>query len=351
MSSVFRDDDLSDGWLESGDPTYGDGSCDPGVAFEGDTNNNVIYMETGIIPIGLTEYTVAIGLFKPSDTGGTNFIIQQAVVSPIENAFRFFLSTNSQFFTAAAHSGVSDTLLSTSSTGFGANSVWKRILITVKVGVIAIYLNGVEVSYSVQNSVSGAGFSSVLVGGRTALGAQVNLSASFSNTKEERIEVHDTFFSAAEALDDFNDWVACVPAPEPLPISLPDETSGLLNEWDESDPALDFANTLTDPFELGTVLADAATSGQILTSKQIKDLNDWRFHDPSLADITPLTPFMLGDILNEAMGSPPFSTVLSADLINKLNLWSNSDPALFKANTLTSPFKMGDYLNELLTRS
>lgn len=132
---------------------------------------------------------------------------------------------------------------------------------------------------------------------------------------------------------------------------LPESVETGLNEWDEVDPALTAASTLTEPFDFGTVLSNAASSGQILTAKQIKDLNDWRFNEPALAVIDPINPFSLGDVLNEAMGTPPISRQLKAREIKKLNEWSNSDPSLFISSTLNSPFRMGDYLNELLTRS
>jgi len=134
-------------------------------------------------------------------------------------------------------------------------------------------------------------------------------------------------------------------------VTVSSDIEDQLNEWELFAPALAIISTLTEPFDFGTALADAASSGQILTNKQINDLNNWRSSSPAIDAVNRNNPFNLGDILNEAMGNPPFTTVLTQKEISSLNLWSNLDPGLARIGTLTNPFRMGDYLNELLTRS
>lgn len=128
------------------------------------------------------------------------------------------------------------------------------------------------------------------------------------------------------------------------------ESEDTLNDWELNDPALGVLSTIFQKFNFGTILKNAAISGQILTTEQIAALNNWRNLDPGLDRVRRVTPFQLGDVLNEAMGLGPYATVLTADEIQKLNGWAQSDPDLARASTLTAPFMLGDYLNDLLTR-
>lgn len=134
-------------------------------------------------------------------------------------------------------------------------------------------------------------------------------------------------------------------------VTFSSSIEAFLNEWKISDPALADTDTLLAEFNFGTLLKNAALKGQVLTANQIEKLNEWTDNDPSLAEVRRISPFKLGNFLNEVMALPPFTSVLNQEEIDALNNWRNTDPALSFASTLTDPFGMGDYLNELLTRS
>lgn len=122
-------------------------------------------------------------------------------------------------------------------------------------------------------------------------------------------------------------------------------------DWGTEDPSLADIGTLTEPFDLGAILAVARFGGQVITERQQQLLNKWADEDPGLARVSTLTnPFKLGDVIAELVGDPPFATTLTQTQIELLNEWSSSDSSLSKVGTLTDPFMLGDILDELLSR-
>ncbi|MEE9581129.1 MAG: LamG-like jellyroll fold domain-containing protein [Nitrosomonadaceae bacterium] len=212
---------------------------------------------------------------------------------------------------------------------------------------VNIYINGVEASYQNQDAVSNNGFNTFTSTANFVLGFAVGENRFTGQMARPRIW-DCIVLTPAQVLTEYTNEVNL----QLLTDVIEEGTETRLNNWSIYDPGLQRVSTLIEPFNLGTTLANAGISGQTLTSGQVTRLNDWGGTDPGLSIAgDSIAPFLFGDILNEAMGTPPFTTQLSEKQIDDLNDWELNDPALKEVETPEEPFNFGDTLNLLLTRT
>lgn len=157
----FTDLDLSVGWTESGSPTYEDGpNGGTANAFVGnDTTLAKLTRSTALIPAGTTNFTIGVWL-KMDATEIFEIPIAQFDTGPDDHDFQIASWTGGGYSITCSDDNVLNKTTTTTSTDYSGLG-YKFMMFSCAVGDLDVFGDGVEASYSVQDSDGGSGFSAI----------------------------------------------------------------------------------------------------------------------------------------------------------------------------------------------
>jgi hypothetical protein len=207
----FQDLDLSDGWTESGSPTY---EANPitgnaGEAFIGDGTNNRLTHATTQLTGAETNFSVE--FFIKADTIGLGDIIT-AQKDGADLDFEIWATTT--VFTATAGNGLTGASKKTTSSTVLSSAFddgeWHHILCAFAPSDADIFIDGAEVTYNTQDVAGANGHFDVLRASpiQMTIGEWLTSTANrYFNGSLANIGVWDgDTITASQALEIYNEW-------------------------------------------------------------------------------------------------------------------------------------------------